>query len=203
MTDPTDRDFARLLDLVEGRLTEEEARAVAGDGADAAWLRAFLRASEDTVIESPPEGFRDSLIEHFEARTSARAEARRGPGFVERIRAVLQFDSGMQPAFGMRSESVQESRRQLVYSSETADVAIDVHGGREGNLDLVGQVMTTDPSATGPFGFQILSAGEEVALTATDKLGMFSIEGVPPGEYDVVVSGDTFEVSLSPVTLRP
>ena len=69
-------DFARLVDWVEGRLPEEEARAVeaqidAADTAtlaDVAWLRAFALISKNTVIASPPPELREALIERFEEK---------------------------------------------------------------------------------------------------------------------------------------
>jgi hypothetical protein len=69
-------DFAQLVDWVEGRLPEEEARAVgaqvaAGDTAtlaDVAWLRAFALVSENTVIASPPPEVHETLINRFEAK---------------------------------------------------------------------------------------------------------------------------------------
>lgn len=203
MTEPTEIEFARLLDWVEDRLSPEEARSIEAhmDEVEVAWLRAFVRASEDTVIESPPAGVRDVLIERFEARAEARAEANRAPRFMERIRAVLSFDSGLQPALGIRSSGVHESQRQLIYSSETVDVVLDVQPGRGGNLEILGQVLPIDESATGPFGFQLLRNATEAYLTATDELGMFSLNDVEPGEYEAEVTGEGFEVHLSPVAL--
>jgi hypothetical protein len=69
-------DFARLVDWVEGRLHEDEVRAVeetlAGADsatlADIAWLRGFLEAAANVVIESPPPGVRETLIQLFEAK---------------------------------------------------------------------------------------------------------------------------------------
>ena len=58
MPDSEDLKLARLVDWVEGRLSEEEARAVERQVSEAdratreevAWLRAFARISENTVI---------------------------------------------------------------------------------------------------------------------------------------------------------
>ena len=69
-------DFARLVDWVEGRLPEEEARAVEAQIdaantatlADVAWLRAFALISENTVVASPPPEVRETLIERFEEK---------------------------------------------------------------------------------------------------------------------------------------
>ena len=41
-------------------------------------------------------------------RFEAYAEERRGPGFLERLVAGLTFDSGLQPAFGMRSAGARD-----------------------------------------------------------------------------------------------
>src|SRR3712207_8341585 len=61
-------DFARLADWVEGRLSEEEARAVkeqvavadSATLADVAWLRKFARAAGGAALESPPAEDRKS-----------------------------------------------------------------------------------------------------------------------------------------------
>jgi hypothetical protein len=100
-------EFARLLDWVEGRLSEQDARTVeehvsAADSstrADVAWLRVFFRISEDTVISSPPPSVRDALIERFEAY----AEGKQQPSCLQRLVATLTFDSGQQPALGWRA----------------------------------------------------------------------------------------------------
>jgi DNA-directed RNA polymerase subunit RPC12/RpoP len=60
---------------VEGRLSNEEARAVEGQLAtadsatleDLAWLRAFFKISEETVLQSPPPEARKKLIHCFAA----------------------------------------------------------------------------------------------------------------------------------------
>jgi hypothetical protein len=84
MSDPRKRiAFSQLLDWVEGRLTEEEARAVeeqvaladASTLADVAWVRRFVRATEASILESPPPDVRSALV----ARFKAHAEGRRTP----------------------------------------------------------------------------------------------------------------------------
>ena len=87
MPDPRKRiAFSQLADWVEGRLSEEEARVVeeqvaiadAATLADVAWLRKFVRATEDGVLESPPPEVRSTLVARFEAH----AEGRRTPGLL-------------------------------------------------------------------------------------------------------------------------
>ncbi len=207
MPNPEEVMFARLLDWVEGRLSEQEARVVerqvaAAGGAtraDVAWIRAFARISEDTVIASPPSEVRDTLVERFETY----AEGKQQPGFLERLVATLTFDSNLQPASGLRAASVSESQRQLVYSTDAADVAIIVRPRtRDGLLDVYGQILPKDAPDSGVFGVQLLRGASEVATTATNDLGEFTFEAVSPGVYEVFASSDRVEIQLPEVELR-
>ena len=199
--------FEKLLDWVEGRLSEQEARAVervvaAADSAtraDVAWLRAFARVSEDTVIASPPPQVRDTLIERFETY----AEGKRQPGLLKRLVATLTFDSGMQPAPGLRTAGTPESQRQFVYSTEAADVAIDVRlRPHDELLDLDGQIFPINGTDPGAFGVKLLDGPSEVATAATNYLGEFTIEAVAPGVYEVLARSDRVEIRIPHVELR-
>jgi hypothetical protein len=88
MPDPRERiAFSRLVEWVEGRLPEKEARAVeeqvavadAATLADLTWLRRFVKATEGSILESPPPEVRSTLI----ARFRAHAEGRRTPGLLK------------------------------------------------------------------------------------------------------------------------
>lgn len=206
MRDRDDIRFARIADWVEGRLSGEEARAVeelvAADAearAAAAWLREFLREGEEVVLDSPPDEVREALVERFRAH----AEGRRGQGFFERLTAGLSFEGGLRPAYGVRSVGTPQSR-YLVFSSEAAEVALSVRGrpGGEG-FDMDGQVLPLEGRDPGPFAVQLIEGGAEAGLTVADELGEFSFEAVPPGVYDVLVSGERVEIRIPPVELRP
>jgi hypothetical protein len=202
-----DVEFARLLDWVEGRLSEQEARAVeervaAADSttrADVAWLRAFARISEDTIIASPPSEVRDTLIERFDAY----AEGKQQPGLLERLVATLTFDSSLQPATGLRAAGKVESQRQLVYSTDAADVAVIVRPRpRDELLDLDGQILPVNSTDSGPFGVQLLDGSSEVATTATNDLGEFTFKAVPSGVYEMLASNDRVEIQIPRLELR-
>src|ERR671910_3397598 len=129
MTAPRKRiAFSQLVDWVEGRLPQKEAQAVeeqvavadSATLADVAWLRKFVRATEDSVLESPPPEVRSTLI----ARFRAHAEGRRTPGLLKRVVATLTFDGGLRPAVGVRSAGTQGARGQIVFSAEDLDVAL-------------------------------------------------------------------------------
>ena len=199
-------DFSRLVDWVEGRLPEDEARVVeeqvaTADSktlADVAWLHKFRKATDTAVLESPPQEVRDALITRFEAY----AEGKRTPGFLERVLARLTFDSNLRPAVGVRAVDAQQSRRQLVFSTEALDVVLNLRSRvPDKNLDLHGQLFPRQDEKLGTFSVQLLHEGNELALTATDELGGFAFQRMPPGVYEIVLSTDRAEISITPVTL--
>jgi hypothetical protein len=199
--------FSQLVDWVEGRLPQKEAQAVeeqvavadSATLADVAWLRKFVRATEDSVLESPPPEVRSTLI----ARFRAHAEGRRTPGLLKRVVATLTFDGGLRPAVGVRSAGTQGARRQLVYSVDDLDVALNfLPRARDKNFDLDGQVLPRDDVELGSFSVQLLQSESELGITATDDLGAFAFESIPSGVYEIILSTDRVEVSLAPVELN-
>ena len=127
-------EFGRLVDWVEDRLPEDEARAVEEQVAradsrtlaDVAWLRKFVKATNNAVLESPPPEVRDTLIARFEAY----ANGQRTPGLLKRVLARLTFDSDLRPAVGLRTAGAQQARRQLVYSAGAFDIALNLRSAR-------------------------------------------------------------------------
>ena len=199
--------FSQLVEWVEGRLPEKEARAVkervavadAATLADVAWLRKFLKTAEDRVLEAPPLEVRSTLI----ARYKAHAEGRPVPGLLKRVVARLTFDGGSQPAEGVRSAGTQGARRQLVYSADTLDVALNIlPRARDKKVDLHGQVLAHNDVELGSFSVQLLRSETELAITATDDLGSFTMEAIPPGVHELILSSDRVEVSIMPVELN-
>jgi hypothetical protein len=199
-------EFGRLVDWVEDRLPEDEARAVEEQAAradsrtlaDVAWLRKFVKATNNAVLESPPPEVRDTLIARFEAY----AKGQRTPGLLKRVLARLTFDSDLRPAVGLRTAGAQQARRQLVYSAGAFDVALNLRSRvPDENLVLDGQVLPREDQELKPFSVQLLHGGTELGLTTTDELGSFAFRDIPPGVYDIVLSTDQEEISIAPVDL--
>ena len=199
-------EFGRLVDWVESRLPEDEARAVEehvarADSrtlADVAWLRKFVKATDNAVLESPPREVRDALIARFEAY----ANGQRTPGLLRRVRARLTYDSDLRPAVGLRTAGAQQARRQLVYSAGAFDIALNLRSGvPDKNLVLDGQVLPREDQELKPFSVQLLHGGTELGLTSTDELGSFALRDIPSGVYDIVLSTDQEEISIAPVDL--
>jgi anti-sigma factor RsiW len=206
MLEPGDREFARLADWVEGRLSEEEARSVeervAADStmqADVAWLRAFNRVSKDTVIASPPPEVRDTMEEIFQEY----AERKRRPGALKRFVAKLSFDSGNKAAPGWRVATTPDLQRIIVYSTEAADVTLSVRPRpHDGLLDIHGRIFPVNGVYPGAFDVQLLADSSEVATTATNELREFAFEGVSPGVYEISARSDRVEISILQIEVR-
>ena len=200
-------DFSRLVEWVEGRLSEQEAQAVeeqlavadSATLADVAWLHKFVRATEGTILESPPAEVRSTLVARFEAYM----EGRRTPGLLKRLVATLAVEGGLRPAAYVRAAGAQEVRRQLIYSTDALDVALNFwQRARDKNLDLAGQIFPRDDMELGSFSVQLLRGETELGITTTDELGGFAFESIPPGVYTVILSTDQVEVLIMPVELN-
>lgn len=197
--------FEGILDWIEGKLPPKEAETVSAQVAadeaalaEADWLRAFARVSEETVLHSPPPKVRSLLERRFEAY----AEARRGPGLLKRLLATLSFDSGMQPAFGVRSAGAAEAQRQFIYSTDLADVALNAQPRPGGKLGLLGQVMPEGEENPEEFTVQLLRGGVEARLTSADDLGEFAFEELEPGAYEMILSAGRYEILIPSFELR-
>jgi hypothetical protein len=206
MLESEGKEFARLVDWVEGRVSEREAqileKQVASDASmhdNVTWLRAFALISEATVIASPPPEVRDILVDRFEEY----AAGKRRSGWLKLVVATLSFDSNLQPALGLRATGAPESQRQFVYSSEVADVTINLRTrSYDGLADLYGQIFPVDGTDPGAFGAQLLNDVSETVITATNDMGEFSFESVPPGTYEVLACSDQAEIRLTGVEVR-
>lgn len=197
--------FALLLDWIEGRLSEEEATRVQarlqGDAqlqADLAWIEHFTDARQRVTLATPPPRVRAVLNERF----AAFAEDRRQPGLIERLVGLLTFDSRAQMATaGFRSAATQGLERQLVYSTEMAEIALNFQPDAQGEqVRLAGQIFTS-MDLSGPLLIQLIQQDAEVAHATADELGEFTLPSVPVGEYELLLSSDEFEVLLEAVPL--
>jgi hypothetical protein len=196
--------FARLLDWVEGRLSEDEAIAVAqaaesneGTRKTTAWLRAFHQISAELVLEAPPAATHELLIRRF----AAFAQARQRPSLLQRVAAALTFDSRAQPAMlGVRGIDSSASHRQLIYSSDAADLALNIfRRPADQRLDLSGQVFMKSDQLGEPLSIHLLRQDNELETTSADDLGEFSFTALSNGEYTLLLRGAAAEVVVAPI----
>jgi hypothetical protein len=205
-------EFARLLDWLEGRLPEEQAQAFAAQlaEADAAtlaeidWLRKFLELSQKNKLVSPPPDLHGPLRSELRRRFAGYAQGHRPQNFIERLAASLTFDSRAGPALaGMRSMELGPSQHTLVFTTRVAEIALNIQTRSEDQrLNLMGQVFLAQEYSPQEFSVQLLSGEQEVSLTSTDELGEFAFEGLPAGEYKLVLSADRFEFLIPSLKLQ-
>ena len=201
--------FSELLDWLEGRLPPDRARAVverletadAATQADLDWLRLFLKACQMVRFTSSPPRVRETLKQRFADHT----EARQPPGFFQRFLAILTFDSHVQRATaGLRSAADDGSQRQLIYTTDAAEIALTVHSTRpDKNFIVTGQVFPAGEIAAHSFSVQLVRSGREFGLAAADELGEFTFADLPAGDYEIVVSAGQYEVVIPSLRLQP
>lgn len=196
----------QLIDWLENRFSPaaaaELAQAVEADPQlqeRAAWLREFLQLSAGLVLAEPPAEVRRAATAAF----TAYAQAKRSPGILQTLSAMLTSDSWQRLSLaGVRNVTLHTAPRQLIYSSDVADVALNVHAqSGSQQIDLSGQIFPLDDSEPAGFVVQLLQDGIELRLTASDAAGKFSLAGLPLGQYDLVISGDQAEIELGPLEL--
>lgn len=198
--------FARLLDWVEGKLSEKEATLVAAQvaGADeatqarVAWLREFIQISASTVLAPPPPEIRELLMRRFEAYRQKRSQ----PGLLQRLVAALTFDSGLQPATAGLRAAAQAAPRQLIYTTDAAEIALNIQPRAfDQLLNVSGQIFPNRATRPDAFSVQLLRDMVEISLTTSDELGEFFLDAVPPGVYEMILSTAQVEITIKPIEL--
>jgi hypothetical protein len=208
MKQPNSLHFPQLLDWLEGRLPEAQARAIVerlqtadeATQADLAWLRRFQEIRQSIRFVPPPAEVRDALKRRFEAY----AQDRQAPGFFRRLLAELTFDSRTQWAVaGVRSAAGEGLQHQFIYTTEVAEVALNLQpSGADRYIVLTGQVFPIGDIAPNAFSLQLLRGNLEAGLATTDELGEFAFAAVPAGEYDLILSADRFEIVIPAIPLQ-
>lgn len=199
-------DFETLLDYVEGRLSAEQAAAVAAwlesaptANADAAWLRAFLDLSEQVALPRLSQARRDALTARFEARRPA-PDSEEEPSLWQRIIASLIFDSHLgQPAAVLRSAAAAE--RQVLFGTPPLNVAIDI-ARRDRGYTLSGQLLANADQSDLTAEVQLIDAANgPVATAASSAFGAFTFDAVSPGLYRLHIRYDAVEIEVEPLEL--
>jgi anti-sigma factor RsiW len=191
---------------LENKLSPEEAAVLEqliaanpGLQEQVAWLQEFLQISRTTVLATPPATVRQAAHAAF----AAYANQTRPPSLLRTLIASLAADNWQRPALASaRNISLLSEPRQLIYSSDLADVALNAHmqiGSQQVNLD--GQIFPLDDSDPADFIAQLLQNGLERGLAFADALGKFSLTGLTPGHYDLLISRAGVEIEVGPLEL--
>jgi hypothetical protein len=196
-------DFATVLDWIEGRLDAATAARVADAAVHdrrireiVAWLRGFHEAAAAIPLVEPPiVGQR--LRQYFTRWSRARAELARGQ--VEIVTPML-FDSRQDVALvDLRSADDGDEVTHLAFTSEPADVVLDVRRLGPGRVRIEGQVLPADGVGR---AFAVEATGPRMTAVHSisgDSHGRFRLSELPDrvsklrldsGELVVVVQFD-------------
>jgi anti-sigma factor RsiW len=184
--------FAQLVDLVEGRLSAEEAdqlrTRIADDtraASDVAWLERVIGIMRRGALhsEEPPESEVARAVRLFRPAGSA--------GLAQRLMGVLRFDSLRQPQpLGLRSAAPTE--RQLLFMAGGLDLEVRIVPA--GPLwSVSGQVL--GPASGG--GRVVLSGPAGTAAAQLSALSEFVLPALPAGSYRLTLQLAGVEIEVS------
>lgn len=189
--------FEQLVDLVEGRLSPEEAarveRLVAASEqytAELAALRHMIQLMRaDESADAPPE-----VIARAVRLFRPGLAPERRPSLRERIIAALTFDSGQMPlAFGVRGAPPEA--RQMLFTAN--DYKLDVRiTPRAQGWQVAGQVLGTTAQTALSGEVLLQGAHGSSAQAALSALGEFALPPVAPGRYALVARVATDDASV-------
>ena len=157
------------------------------------WDEAFAELAKRSQLRKLPVTARNMLAEQFKHYK----QTRRG-SFIKHIVANLSFDSAVAPLLAGARNAVSAESRQLVYTTDYGDIAIDL-SRTDKQLTVSGQLFLDD--ADSGLLIQLVQNDTEVAQATADELGEFQLDAVPAGIYDVIATSSVFDVELQQVPL--
>ncbi len=214
---PNHPSFEQLLDWLEGRLSAAAAEAMAAQmaqideaalQAELAWVQAFSQLRKTIVSEAPPSHIRQKLLQNFAMQLKPKpavapaAPAQGKGGLLQQLLGSLTFDSHWQLGLAGARGTAPPVARQLIYSSPTAEVALNLHlDVKQKSFTLFGQRLPLDTQSAAGAAVQLLQNEHEIGITMTDDLGEFTFAALQPGEYQLVISADDGDTRITPLPL--
>lgn len=188
--------YAQLVDLAEGRLPLEEARALRAQIAEDPALIAELAALEELIgLMRNDDSF--NAPEHVinrAVRLMRKPAPPPTPGAIKRIIAVLRAASAPGVlAPGLRSG--QNAPRSLSYNAAAWDLDLQVVA-RAGRWQVRGQLLGPELTAAVE-----LSNSTITISVVTNELGEFSLPPVDSGSYALRISVGTREILVDSLEL--
>lgn len=178
-------DLALLLDWIEGRLDASSAARVdaavaAGDPATIAtvdWLRDFARLARSMPLHDPPPIVRQHLRRHFRRESRSRPDPAYEP---VRLVATPLFDSRRDLALaGMRGVDEPGEVVHLAFSTDQADLVLDVTPQGPHEVSIEGQVLLADVGEARVFEATAVGPAGLIRTVDGDELGRFWLAAVP------------------------
>ena len=147
---------------------------------------ALIRRSQLLLKEDVPPWATQRALDVWQAPAPA------GPGLLQRVAAVLRFDS-WQGALALRSQAA--APRQLLFSVGQHDIDLRVRpaAGDASRFEISGQIL--GPAVQGQAAWQP-GHGENVVTVEVDPYGEFVLTGLPAGWGQVQLTLDETVVEL-------
>jgi hypothetical protein len=171
--------FSELTELAEGQTAPDAMAHLAACSECSSQLQLLKQTiglmRSDTAPDAPAE-----LIQNAKSIFRKKVVAH-GPSLLQIIVATLTFDSLTNaPAFGLRSQTT--AGRQLIYSTETADIDVRVSPEND-QWQIAGQLLGADC----PGGDVDLVGDDFSASAELNELCEFSFGSVPAGAYKLSI----------------
>jgi hypothetical protein len=201
--------FDRLIDYLDGRLSDEDGRPVAehlaqGCGrceADRRWYGLLTSMKLGPAQVEPPEWVFRRAVRLFENRTQTESAGKRAA----RAAARLIFDSLSQPSpAGARSGAAPS--RHLLYAVDDYSIDLRIAAASDTGVDLIGQVLSTSESgfdAVAGMAIALAREGETVSSAVTDEIGVFTIRRIGSGEYDLQIDARDMIIDVVGLPVLP
>jgi hypothetical protein len=195
--------FAQLIDLAESGSAENVADGAGTADAHLAacsqcrmeldGVRRMMASLYRDELQAPPAALTEQVLRMF--RPAARAEPAEQPlaTALRALVALLRFDSGLTPAFGMRS--AQGLHRQLFYSVDEYDIDVRLAAEADG-WRVEGQVLGSANGGTA----ELAGAAQRYSGEIND-LGEFVFGGVAPGSYQLLFALPEVEIAVPELAL--
>lgn len=196
---PQHLSFARLVELVEDRLTAE-AQADAHThltgcprcSTQFAHLAQTVGLMRADTSEAAPRDAVAYALNIFRPRAEAKQ-----PSLLRRLVAALSFDSAqLNPAYGVRSGQSASAARQLLYSAGEKD--IDLRIAQSGEKWVVSGQLLGECSG----GRVELQGERSAAATYLNEQCEFALPAVPAGTYTLRLRLTDAEVEVPQLELR-
>lgn len=156
-------------------------RAVAMPDAPESWVRRAVQAWALRSASDPAHGVR---------------------GLLNRMAAVLSFDSWATPALAGGMRAVPSDTRHLLFSSQGRDIDLRITPVLEGYA-VAGQVLGPDEAGVVELSPDTAQddATAGVHRVPLDELGEFRLEGVNRGTYRLTLRVGRDEIALPPIAV--
>lgn len=196
-------EFPLIVDWVEGRLDPTTAVGVseavtAGDHQTVAaveWLREFHQLARAMPLHQPPPIIRQNLSRYFARWSKARATLDQ-PRL--ELNASLLFDSRLDLApVGVRGPADSDECVHLAYTTDRADLVLDVSRVGGGDVRLDGQVLLTDRAQAPIFEAVVTSPSGTKRTVDGDALGQFCLVGVPEDATQLRVTNGDLAITVA------